>query len=65
MMQLEQLETEIEMLPDEDFVRLRQWFAEKDWERWDQQLEFDVALGKLDFLIDKAMTAKQQKPLQK
>jgi hypothetical protein len=64
MMPIEQLKLEIEMLSDKDFVRLRQWFAEKDWERWDQQLETDIASGKLDFLVDEAMRAKQQESLQ-
>ena len=63
MMEIEQLKTEIEMLSDKDFVRLRLWFAEKDWERWDQQLEADIAAGKLDFLVDEAMMAKKQKIL--
>jgi len=64
MMQIEQLKIEIETLADEDFIWLRRWFAEKDWERWDQQLEADSASGKLDFLVDEAMMAKQQESLQ-
>lgn len=63
-MQVEQLKTEIKMLSDEDFVRLRRWFAEKDWERWDQQLETDSASGKFDFLLEEAMRAKQEETLQ-
>ncbi|NKQ35072.1 MAG: hypothetical protein HF973_05585 [Chloroflexi bacterium] len=60
MMQVEQLKAEITLLTDEDFARLRRWFADKDWERWDQQIEDDAASGKLDFLIDEAKTAKKQ-----
>ena len=60
MMQIEQLQTEIEALPQREFARLRRWFAEKDWERWDQQIESDVAAGKLDFLLTEALTAKAQ-----
>ncbi len=56
--QIEQLQREIEALPEEEFTQLRRWFAEKDWERWDQQLESDGPAGKLDFLIDEALTAK-------
>ncbi len=59
-MQIERLQTEIEMLSTEDFSQLRRWFAEKDWQRWDQQLDADVESGKLDFLFDEAATAKQQ-----
>jgi hypothetical protein len=62
-MQIEQLKTEIEMLSDEDFERLRRWFAERDWQRWDRQLEEDVAAGKLDFLLKKGLKAKQEKLL--
>jgi uncharacterized protein (DUF433 family) len=60
MIKIEQLQTEIEALSEEDFGRLRQWFVEKDWERWDKQLESDVATGKLDFLLDEASAAKAQ-----
>jgi len=60
MLQLEQIQTEIESLPETDFVRLRNWFAQKDWERWNRQLTADVAAGKLDFLRQEALTAKMQ-----
>ena len=60
MLQLEEIQTEIELLPETDFVRLRNWFAQKDWERWDQQLTADVAVGKLDFLRQEALAAKTQ-----
>jgi hypothetical protein len=63
-MQIEQLQTEIEMLSEEEFAALRRWFAEKDWERWDRQIESDSVSGKLNFLIDEARTAKQQQTLQ-
>lgn len=62
-MQIEQLQTEIETLSEEEFAQLRRWFAEKDWERWDQQIEADAASGKLDLLINEALTAKQQQRL--
>lgn len=48
-MQVEQLQQAIEVLSEEDFIQLRQWFAEKDWERWDRQLESDIAAGKLSW----------------
>ncbi|MEZ4590810.1 MAG: hypothetical protein R3D55_06665 [Chloroflexota bacterium] len=64
MTQMEQLQQEIERLSDEEFLALRRWFAEKDWERWDQQLETDVQSGKLDFLLEEAQAAKQQNKLQ-
>lgn len=60
-MQVEQLQQAIEVLSEKDFIQLRQWFAEKDWERWDRQLESDVAAGKLDFLLNEALLAKHQR----
>ncbi len=60
MMKLEQLQTEIEALPEKDFLRLRRWFADKDWLRWDNQLEKDIAAGRLDFLLEEAASAKAQ-----
>ena len=35
-MRVEQFQLEIEALPSADFVRLRAWFAEMGWERWDK-----------------------------
>lgn len=60
MMRVEQLQLEIESLPRKEFMQLWRWFMEKDWERWDQQLELGIAAGKLDFLLEEAMTAKTQ-----
>ncbi len=64
MTQVEHIQSEIEALSQEDFVRLREWFAEKDWLFWDKQLEVDIADGKLDFLLEEAMAAKSQGQLQ-
>lgn len=64
MKQVEQIQSEIESLSQEDFVRLRTWFAEKDWQLWDAQLENDISAGKLDFLLEEAMHAKAQGTLQ-
>lgn len=64
MKQVEQIQAEIEALSQNDFVQLREWFTEKDWLLWDEQLEADVASGKLDFLMEEAMLAKSQGQLQ-
>jgi hypothetical protein len=64
MKQVEQIQSEIESLSQEDFVRLREWFAERDWQLWDNQLETDISEGKLDFLLEEAMQAKAQGKLQ-
>ncbi len=45
-------------LPQDDYVRLRQWFGELDWGKWDDQIEADSEDGKLDFLVNQALDAK-------
>lgn len=54
------IQTDIEALSEEEFAQLREWFAEKDWGRWDAQLKRDVEAGKLDFLLEEAAAAKAQ-----
>ena len=58
-MTLDALKTMIEAVPETEFAQLRRWMADRDWERWDEQLEADVALGKLDFLLDDVSEAIQ------
>ena len=55
-----EIKATIEVLSEEDYVQLRQWFSEKDWQRWDRQIEADSESGKLDFLIKEALNEKQQ-----
>ena len=64
MAQVEQIKAEIEALPQQDFKQLREWFIERDWQLWDEQIEKDSAEGKLDFLLEEAMKAKAQGNLQ-
>ncbi len=63
MTQIDHLKSEIETLSTDDFAQLRDWIAEKDWEKWDKQLAKDVASGKLDFLKKEALTAKAKNQL--
>jgi hypothetical protein len=37
--------------------------SEKDWERWDKEIEADSEAGKLDFLVREALEAKTKKIL--
>ena len=60
MSRVEELQTAIAALAPEEYARLRQWFVERDWEQWDRQIEEDAQAGKLDFLIEEAMTEKAQ-----
>ena len=42
----------------EEFTELVRWLSEKDWERWDKEIEADSKAGKLDFLVREALDAK-------
>jgi len=55
---LEEIQVAVESLPYEEYSRLRQWFSERDWEKWDRQIEADSESGKLDFLIEEALNEK-------
>jgi hypothetical protein len=52
---LEQIEAAILTLPADEFQQLRQWFLDMDFQRWDEQLEQDIAAGKLDALAEEAI----------
>ncbi len=57
---VEEIQVAIESLPHQEYVRLRRWFAKRDWEKWDRQIEADSESGKLDFMIDEARNEKAQ-----
>lgn len=52
---LEQIEADILALTSKDFEKLRQWFFDLDYERWDEQLEQDIEDGKLEALAEEAI----------
>ncbi len=58
MPKVEEIESAIESLSEEEYVRLRKWFSERDWEKWDRQIEADSEAGKLDFLAKEARDEK-------
>ena len=58
MSKVDELKTEIERLPKEEFTELLRWLSEKDWETWDKEIEADSEAGKLDFLVCEALDAK-------
>jgi len=58
MSKVEEIEAAIESLSEDEYVRIRKWFSEKDWEKWDRQIEADSESGKLDFLIREALDEK-------
>jgi hypothetical protein len=63
MTKIEELEMAITSLPEEDYSQLRRWFLERDWEKWDREIEADAESGKLDFLLQEAAEAKKNNQL--
>ena len=66
MSKLREIEMAIDALPDEEYSEFRRWFLERDWAKWDRQIEADFTSGKLDFLVREAQEAKDKgtlKPL--
>ncbi len=59
-MSIDALKKAIETLPDEDYAKLRKWFSEKDWRKWDKQIATDSRAGKLDFLVREAFEGKRK-----
>lgn len=55
MLTLEQIEAAILELPPNEFQQLLEWFFDLDYQRWDEQLEKDIADGKLEDLAQEAI----------
>ena len=55
MLTLEQIENAILQLPPNQIGELLEWFLNLDYQRWDVQLEKDIAEGKLDALAAEAI----------
>lgn len=53
---VEELEAAVKGLSPEERAAFRAWFAEFDAAEWDQQIEADVAAGRLDGLVAQALT---------
>ena len=62
---VEEIKSAISALSKEDYIHLREWLSEKDWEQWDKEIEGDSAAGKLDFLMEEAVAEKNQGRLSK
>ena len=52
---VQEIEHAIEHLPPDQFAQIHDWIVERDWEKWDAQVERDSKAGKLDFLMDEAL----------
>ena len=64
MVSITEIQEAIRVLPETEYIRLRQWRSDLDWEHWDRQIEADVEAGRLDFLIAEAREAKARGALE-
>jgi len=62
-MRVEEIKAAIEELPGPEFVEIRKWVAERDWQIWERELEADSKAGRLDFLVKEAFDEKRQERL--
>ena len=51
---VEEIEVAIQSLLPEEYQRLAQWFRDREQNRWDEQMDRDSSVGKLDFLFEEA-----------
>jgi hypothetical protein len=52
---INEIESAISSLSDHDLAQFRDWFAQYDAKKWDDQFEKDVKSGKLSGLAEKAL----------
>lgn len=57
---LQEIELAVSQLSPEELIAFRAWLAEFDAAIWDQQVEADVAAGRLDALAEKALQHLQE-----
>ena len=56
----EDIQLEIEALSKQEYLKLVSWFSERDWIAWSDEIKEDSMSGKLDFLIEEAMSEKAE-----
>ncbi|XZE33703.1 hypothetical protein SH501x_004498 [Pirellulaceae bacterium SH501] len=52
---LDELKELVSQLPRVEFNEFREWFLRFEGEHWDEQLEIDIASGRLDSLAQVAL----------
>ena len=60
MLKVNEIKAAIELLSERELSRLRKWFYERDWDRWDNQIREDSQSGRLDFLTKEADEARRK-----
>lgn len=58
MSRIDEIKAKIESLPSDEFAEIFRWLSEKDWEKWDKEIEADSKAGRLDFLVREARKEK-------
>ncbi len=56
----EEIKQAIISLPETEYVNLRDWFVDRDWENWDKKIKEDSDSGRLDFLEREALAEKRK-----
>lgn len=56
---VEELEMAVDALTRDEYSRFRRWFFDRDWEKWDREIEKDAEAGRLDFLVHEAADAQR------
>ena len=57
---IQELETAVQRLSEDELVAFRAWFVEYDARLWDQKIESDVQAGCLDWLADETHKAQRE-----
>jgi hypothetical protein len=60
---IDELKAEIEHLSSHEIAEIYRWLSEKDWERWDKEIESDSQSQKIDFLVKEAHEEKAKENL--
>ncbi|GAB6182930.1 hypothetical protein [Thermodesulfovibrio hydrogeniphilus] len=60
MSKVKEIKSAIESLSEKEYIRLRKWFFERDWKKWDNKIESDSKSGRLNFLIEEALYEKER-----
>ena len=53
-----EIQADIEALPKQEYLKLVNWFSERDWSVWDSEIKEDSVNQKLDFLLEEALSEK-------
>jgi hypothetical protein len=64
MLKIEDIQAEIETLPEKEYTRLRVWFFQRDWKKWDREIQEDSTAGRLDFLCEETLREKKRGELE-